>query len=446
MSGSLRRRLVLAACVWVLVLVAAGGVALDFAFRASVTRAFDEALREELHALIAGIETAADGSWWQSRAPDDPQYEAIYGGRYWQIADPDGRVERSRSLWDAALPLQARTRAGRPRFASIDGPAGEALRGIAQTIALPRLDRPLTFQAARTRAALDAEIARFTRLLAIALGTLALGLVIAVWLQVGYGLQPLRRLAEQLRAVRTGREERLHGDHPLEVQPLVAELDAVLAHNRRLVERARSSAADLAHALKTPLSVMNAELHAPGTDWRAVLARELGRTRALIDRHLGRAATAGGGRARRTEVAPIAGDLLAAMRRVHAERGIVFDADVSAGAAFAGEREDLEEMLGNLLDNAGKWARGRVRLAAASDGAVLRIDIDDDGPGLPAELRAGAAERGRRFDEMTPGSGLGLAIVGDIVDSYEGRIELGESPLGGLRVTLSLPQSADPAR
>ncbi len=442
MSGSLKRRLVVAASLWMLTLTIAGGVALDLAFRASVTRAFDVTLADELRTLIAGVETATDGTWWVSQRPDDPRYQSIYAGRYWQIADPNGRTERSRSLWDTSLALTARPQAGRARFAAIDGPAGQTLRGVEQTIALPRLDRPLSFQLALSRAALDAEIARFTRLLAIALSLLALGLLIAIWLQVIYGLRPLRRMARELRDVREGRRDAFDADQPAEVQPLVDELEAVLAHNRRLVERARSSSADLAHALKTPLSVMVAELHSPGDDWRAVMSRELGRTRELVNRHLNRAATTGAGRGRRTPVAPVVDDLLAAMRRIHADRGIAFDTAIDPGLVFAGEREDLEEMLGNLIDNAGKWARQRVVVRAETQGLELRIDVDDDGPGLPPEQRIDALERGRRFDEMTPGSGLGLAIIGDIADSYEGRLQLADSPLGGLQATLLLPDSA----
>lgn len=439
MSGSLKRRLVVAASLWVLTLTVAGGIALDLAFRASVTRAFDVTLADELRTLIAGVETAADGTWWVSQRPDDPRYQSIYAGRYWQIADPDGRTERSRSLWDESLPLTTGAQAGRARFAAIDGPGDQALRAVEQTIALPRLDRPLSFQLALSRAALDAEIARFTRLLAIALSLLALGLLVAIWLQVVYGLRPLRRMTRALREVREGRRESFDADQPAEVRPLVDELEAVLAHNRRLVERARSSSADLAHALKTPLSVMVAELHSPGDDWRTVMSRELGRTRELVNRHLNRAATTGAGRGRRTPVAAVVDDLLAAMRRIHADRGIVFDARIDTTASFAGEREDLEEMLGNLIDNAGKWARHRVFVTATTRGMELRIEVDDDGPGLPPEQRIDALERGRRFDEMTPGSGLGLAIIGDIVDSYDGRLQLDEATLGGLKATLLLP-------
>jgi signal transduction histidine kinase len=443
MTGSLRRRLVLAACAWVIALTVLGGVALSLAFRSAATRAFDAALAEQARQLLAAVETAPDGSWWLRRRPGDARFESIYSGRYWQLGD-GSRSEHSRSLWDAALPAPAAIAPGQAVFARFGGPAGQSLRGVQLRALLPRLQQPLDIQVADSAAVLDAETARFDQLLALALAVLAAGLVLAVWLQVGFGLRPLRRLAGEVREVREGRRDAIASGHPGEVQPLVEELDAVLGHNRRLLERARSSSADLAHALKTPLTVMAAELHAPGEDWRAVMTAQLARTRALIDRHLARAAIAGAGPGRRTPVPPVLEAVLAAMRRIHADRGLAFALHADDAAVFAGDRQDLEEALGNLLDNAGKWARTRVEVAVAVDAGAgrLRIDIDDDGPGLSQDDRDQATARGRRFDQRVPGSGLGLAIVEDIVASHGGSLALSDSPLGGLRVRLDLPAAA----
>lgn len=438
MRPSLRRRLIVSASLWVLAFALVGGLVLDYVFRASVTRAFDVSLREQLHELVAGIETAADGSWWLSRRPTDPGYQAIYGGAYWQIVDGSGRTERSRSLWDASFDMTAAPAAGTERHFMLDGPAGQPLRAIEQAIVAPRLGRPLTVLVARSRDVLDAETGRHAFLLAMSLAVLSAGLLVAIGVQVGFGLRPLRRMAVDLRDVHEGRRDALAEDYPHEVQPLVDELGAVLAHNRRLVERARSSAADLAHALKTPLSVMAAELHAPGDDWRAVIARELARTRSLVDRHLGRAATTGAGRMRHTPVQPVARDIVHAMTRLHGARGIGFRLDGDT-PVFTGEREDLEEMLGNLVDNAGKWARSQVRILVRGAPTTTTIVVDDDGAGLPPPLRDLLPQRGRRFDEMMPGSGLGLAIVDEIAASYDGTLNLEASPLGGLRAVLTLP-------
>ncbi len=439
MSASLSRRLVLVACSWVIALTALGGLVLNLAFQRAATASFDVALNDQLRELVAGLTTAGTGEWQLSQPPGDSRYVDIYSGRYWQIDDHAGGQERSRSLWDSSLVTCPAGAAGPPQWLSLKGPDGRPLRAIRQRIALPRRAQPVCVQVAVSRAALDVEIAQFTRTLVLALAILAGGLLVAVWLQVSFGLQPLRRLAGQVRAVREGRSDRIEGRHPAEIQPVVDELDAVLAHNRRLVERARRSSADLAHALKTPLSVMGAEVQRPGDDWRTTLDRQLQRMHALVQRHLGRAAMVGAGSGRRTPIAPVLDDLLAAMRRLHADRGIRFSRDVDDAAAFIGEREDLEELLGNLLDNAGKWARARVDVAVTQDESGLLIRIGDDGRGLTPLQRDSATERGRRFDERAPGSGLGLGIVEDIAGSYDGRLRLDASPSGGLLAELWFP-------
>ena len=445
MSGSLRRRLILAACAWVIALTALGGVVLNLGFQRAVTASFDVALNDQLRELVAGLTSAGNGDWLLSQPPGDSRYADIYSGRYWQVGDHEGRQERSRSLWDASLPACAADAAGtagisgKPTWLSLDGPDSRPLRAIRQHITLPRRAQPLCVQVAVSRATLDAQIAQFTRTLIIALAILGGGLLVAVWLQVGFGLRPLRRLAGQVRAVREGRSDHIDGQHPAEIQPVVEELDAVLAHNRRLVERARRSSADLAHALKTPLSVMAAEVQQPGDDWRGIIDEQLQRTRALVERHLGRAALVGAGSGRRTAVAPVVDALLSAMRRIHAGRSITFHATVPAEAMFVGEREDLEEALGNLLDNAGKWARSRVDIEVTQDSEALHIAIGDDGPGLSPVQRGAATERGRRFDERAPGSGLGLGIVEDIIGSYDGHLSLASSATGGLLARLWLP-------
>lgn len=442
MSGSLSHRLILAACAWVIGLTVLGGLVLTFAFQRAATASFDVALNDQLRELVAGLTTAGAGQWQLSQPPGDSRYGDIYSGRYWQVEDQEGRRERSRSLWDSRLATCPAGPAGGPEWLSPEGPDGRPLRAIRQRIALPRRTQPVCVQVAVSRAALDAEIAQFTRTLVLALAVLAGGLLVAVWLQVSFGLRPLRRLAGQVRAVREGRADRIDGRHPVEIQPVVDELDAVLAHNRRLVERARSSSADLAHALKTPLSVMAAEVQRPGEDWRGTVDRQLQRMQALVQRHLGRAAVVGAGSGRRTPVRPVLEDLFGAMRRIHAARGIAFHCTAGDDAVFIGEREDLEELLGNLLDNAGKWARSRVDVEVTQDRDGLRIRIGDDGPGLTPAQREAATERGRRFDERAPGSGLGLGIVDDIAGSYDGHLRLDAGASGGLLAELWFPMPA----
>jgi len=267
--------------------------------------------------------------------------------------------------------------------------------------------------------------------------------LVAVWLavlasQVQFGLRPLRRLAHQLERVRRGQAQRIDTDGlGSEIVPLGEELNALLEHQQRMVARARTSAEDLAHALKTPLSVLAAETDSAGTDWRTTVREQGTRMQASVDRYL--AVGLAADHRQRTGVAPVAQALCGLMARVHGERGVVFGAEgIDEALQFAGARADLEEMLGNLLDNAGKWARQRVLISAANDEGQLRIDVRDDGPGLAAEALAQVTQRGVRLDEREGSSGLGLAIVGDIAASYGGRLVL-ENAEPGLRATVWLP-------
>ena len=279
---------------------------------------------------------------------------------------------------------------------------------------------------------------------AAAAAAAAAAMALGLW-QVKRGLSALDELRAQLSAVRDGREPQVAGTYPAEVEPLVADLNALLAHRERAVQRAVAKAGDLAHGLKTPLAILAQEAVRADEDGHCDLAaaieQQVDRMRRQVDYHLAqaRAAASGAAPGARCAIAASAGPLARALLRLHAERGIAIDADVAGDHTFRGQREDLDEMLGNLVDNACKWARTRVAVAsAARDGRVV-ITVDDDGPGLEASMREHVLQRGVRADEAAPGSGLGLAIVRDIAELYGGSIALDASPLGGLRATLTLP-------
>jgi signal transduction histidine kinase len=251
-------------------------------------------------------------------------------------------------------------------------------------------------------------------------------------------LAPFRTLRAGLSSVREGRSQRIEGDYPTEVQPLVDDLNALLEDREQAVARALTTAGDLAHGLKTPLAVLaQAEL-------AATLRQQVERMQRQIDYHLARARATASSRAApglRCSVLPSVEGLVRTMRRLHAEREIAIDADVSPEHEIRGRREDLDEMLGNLLDNACKWGRTTVGVTAEARADHVHIVVDDDGPGVPAALRGDVLQRGVRADQAAPGSGLGLAIVADLVELYGGSIALGSSPLGGLRATLRLPSA-----
>ena len=277
-----------------------------------------------------------------------------------------------------------------------------------------------------------------------ALVVAAASMMVGLW-QVKRGLSALDDLRAQLSAVRGGRERRVEGAYPAEVEPLVADLNALLEHREHAVRRAVAKAGDLAHGLKTPLAVLAQEASradaAGQRDLAASIEQQVDRMRRQVDYHLAqaRAAASGAAPGARCQIAASAEPLARTLLRLHAGRGITIDANVPADHTFRGQREDLDEMLGNLVDNACKWARTRVAIASHARDGVVTIIVDDDGPGLGASMREHVLLRGVRADEAASGSGLGLAIVRDIAEVYGGSIALDASPLGGLRANLTLP-------
>jgi signal transduction histidine kinase len=326
----------------------------------------------------------------------------------------------------------------------VEGPDGQPLRLVERDIALPGSAHRLRFAVAGDRGEIDAAVARFNRTLAWALGLLGLGLLLALLVQIRYGLQPLRRIRQAIVAVRTGRAQRLEGEFPVEITPLSDELNVLIEHNAAVLERARTQVSNLAHALKTPLSVLTNDAAAASGPLAATVQRQTATMRRQIDHYLARARTAAAARVLgvRAELAPVVADLRRTLARIHVERKIAIETDVPAGLAVRGERQDLEEMLGNLADNACKWAASRVAISARREDGRILCTIDDDGPGLPESQRAAVFDRGRRLDENVPGTGHGLAIVREIAELHDGSVSLDRSPQGGLRAILSLP-SAD---
>jgi signal transduction histidine kinase len=265
--------------------------------------------------------------------------------------------------------------------------------------------------------------------------------------QVRRGLASFDELRARLVDVREGRHNRLEGDYPAEVQPLVSDLNALLSDREQRLARALTKAGDLAHGLKTPLAVLNQEAErakaAGQVEVAAAIARQVDRMRRQVDYHLAqaRASASGGNPGVRCHVLTSADGLARTMHMLHAERGVRVDVDVSHEHYVQGQREDLDEMLGNLVDNACKWARSRVIVASASEPGRVVLFVDDDGPGLDPSLRAAVLRRGVRADEAAPGSGLGLAIVRDLAELYGGSISLHESTAGGVRARLELPSA-----
>jgi signal transduction histidine kinase len=437
-TSSLRTRLLLAGGVGLVLVSALATWWLGAMYERSARTAMDQRLGNELIAVLALAESDAQGRLQLRRDLFDERYQRVFSGAYWQVQDAHGRpLGQSRSLWDETLQLPAALHTGPAQGYDTRGPLDTPLRALAQQVTLPRVPTPLRVVVATDRSDLDAQVSAFRQRTALALAVL-----IALWFavlvtQVHYGLRPLAELGRIAGQVRNGENVRFPQQGLVkEVAPLAAQLNDLLDHHQRMVVRARRSAEDLAHALKTPLTVLVTEADGDGSDWRQTLRSETARMQASIERYL--AAGIGADSQQRTAVAPVIDALCTLMQRVHNERGLVFAQDPDAQGLFAGAREDLEEMLGNLLDNAGKWAAHRVSIRVRHIDATLRIEVQDDGPGLPDADLQRVLERGVRLDQRAAGSGLGLAIVADIVESHGGTLVLANAE-PGLRATLTLP-------
>lgn len=439
---SLTLRLVGAGLIWMLVLLSTGGIVLTTAFRESVLQEFGQRLDALLRGMIAVTDIGPDGNLVITRPLGDPRFEQIFSGWYWQVAEPSGRLIRSRSLWDSALPVH--DDGTEMRRHEIVGPRGETLLVAERDLHFPGMAGPVHILVASDRRELDERIRGFDFLLLSALGLFAVGMAIAIVLQVRYGLNPLRAMTSGLSAIRRGDSQRLNGQYPKEIAPLAEAMNAVLEHDEALIERARTHVGNLAHSLKTALAVLRAELR--DLPDKPVVDEQLRIMTRLIEHHLARAsATAGSGRALGGQIAikPVVEEIATVLGRVHASRQIKIDIQVPPDIQFHGGREDLEEMLGNLMENAFKWARSRVRVKTAGAEQLL-VCVEDDGPGLSPDQTVTASRRGARFDEMMPGWGLGLGIVTDLATVNGGTLTLDRSELGGLRATLTLPTPAGP--
>jgi len=449
-TESLRFRLLAGAAVWVaMALMLAGWIIADL-FQTHVRQRFEAELANHLEQLAAVLEIDADGKPALRQPLSDPRFRRPLSGLYWQVGDGDAAPLRSRSLWDSVLDLpKDRLEDGGLHRHDAAGPANQSLIVLERFVLPPERTEPVRIAVAADRDELAGVTRAFNATLALSLAVLAAVLIAAALIQVQIGLRPLSRLRGELTEVRGGRKKRFDGTMPREIQPLVEDLNALLAHAEEVVGRGRLQAGNLAHALKTNLAVLANEAGAlDERNARAVgpaMVRQVELMRRHLDHHMARAraAAARGVPGVGTPVADCVAALARVMRKLHAAAGLDIAVDVPAGLLFAGEREDLDEMLGNLLDNACKWARGRVGVTCRREaGGMLSVTFDDDGPGLPGDSRDAVLEPGVRLDESMPGTGLGLAVVRDVARLYGGDVRLDASPLGGLRAVLRLPAAA----
>jgi signal transduction histidine kinase len=466
---SLAARLIAAAAIWTLLGLLVGGYALSGLFRSSVEADFDARLQADLDEMIAAAEPTSDGGLSLQGRFADPRFERVYSGWYWQIT-PEGPkgplmnfAQISRSLWDhmfaigepgptyrsATLKVTDFENSRGLEWGHAEGPDGQRLRFVSRRIEFPvsaaapkGSTRVFSLMIAADVSQVENEVARFNGILFWSLAILGVGLIAAIFIQVRIGLQPLNRVSRALARIREGQALRLEGRFPAEISPLASELNSLIEHSAEVVGRARTHVSNLAHYLKTPLSVLASEAAArPGPLADAVL-RQVAVMRRQVDHYLARARAAGALNVlgNRTSVKPVIDDLARVLSRIHADHHLNIEVDCPGDLMFRGERQDLEEMVGNLIDNACKWASTRVLVVARKNsGASFEVIVGDDGGGIEPGERARVGERGERLDETVPGSGLGLAIVRDIAKLYGGTLSLGDSTLGGLEARLTLP-------
>jgi len=446
--GSLTLRMIALAAGWIIPLLVIGGFALDDVLARAIRRNFDDQLNYAATALIATAEVGPGGEARSSRPLSDQRFLEPYSGLYWQVSAPGEEPFRSRSLWDRALAWKVHSGCATGCFYNSETFRDEPLRVVERDAVLPGARTVFHFQVAQVSRDLDVQVEALRATLWWSLSALGLGLLILAGLQSTYGLSPLRKVSRAIAAIRSGRATRVADDFPPEISPLVAELNELLADNAAQAEAAKLHAGNLAHALKTPMSVLLGAARGHDPDLAALVVGQTAIMQRHVDHQLARARAAGRRSAStaRAEVWPALEGLVRTLTRIHAGRvgpagpGVVIDLDGDRTAAFRGERQDLEEMLGNILDNAAIYGGGRVfATVARTDGHVV-VTIEDDGPGIAPADRVALFERGARLDTGKPGTGLGLAIVRDVAGIYDGTVTLGESEdLGGLMVTLTLP-------
>lgn len=436
--------MIVIAAAWITILLIGGGIALDRVLTTSVERNFDEQLEYVLTAMIASAEIGPDGEVRQNRPLGDQRFLEPNSGLYYQISGKGQEDYPSRSLWDDPLAVQWNAPGDAPRFRKAIKGRDEPVRIVERAIILPDSDTRWIFMVAQSTEGLESQIDELRTVLVTSFMLLALGLIILAALQTFYGLWPLRAVRQAIAQMRSGRESRVIQALPDEVMPMVNELNALLDHNEKQAEESRRHAGNLAHALKTPLTVIMNSATAKSDDLAETVIREATTMRRQVDHHLARARAVGrrGHSHSRANVWNSLESVERAVSRLYSHVRLDMAGDKVLAARV--ERQDLDEMLGNLIENAAKYGGGSVFVTVEENSGFVEMLVEDDGQGIPEADRERIFDRGARLDTSKPGTGLGLAIVRDVAEIYDGTVALEESEdLGGLLVRLRLPKAAN---
>jgi len=450
MRRSIHFRLLLAATLVLAAFLGLAGIAVEQAYHNSSRQALREGLLASVYSLLAAAQEDEAGGMRLPELLPDPRFNQPASGLLAVVEALNGEYRwRSASALGTSLEWpHISAEPGRPLYGEVPDADGRrhALIQFAIVWELDGGEWNYLISVAEDLAGFEAEQAAFRRTLWLWLAGVALLLLLAQGAVLRWGLRPLRQVAGALRDVEAGRAERLGGDYPAELQGLTENINSFIEQSARRQARYRNSLDDLAHSLKTPMAVLQGALDAQGDEdcvsLRQTAAEQMARMQAIVGRQLQRAAASGGRvLARPVEVRPVAERLIASLRKVYRDHELDIDLTLSKDAAFRGDPTDLMEILGNLLDNAFKHARHRLALSVRQEKGVLRLEIDDDGPGIPAEIRDEVLQRGMRGDESVAGQGIGFAAAEEIISAYGGRLDLDDSPLGGARVVVSFPMA-----
>ncbi len=433
-------------------------MALTWFYQQSTYKLFDDPLENAITDLIAAVETGEaalpPGTLFLTREPIDPRYQRALSGRYWMIGrfQADGSlvpVRASRSLSGETLNLSDAVKVAidnqtKSEFRTrAQGPDGEPLRVLLRSVILPN-DASVVMLAAADIREPQRDIRRFAMLAVGLMLMISAAVLAAIYWQVRLGLQPIFELRQKVADVREGKVEKVDGIYPSELAPLADELNTLIDHNKDVVERARTHVSNLAHGLKTPLAVLLNEAEMSKSGLSDVVERQAKTMKRQVDHHLQRARAAARGQVVgvSTSMDETVIPLARTLERIYRDKDIDFDLSIPDGLMFRGEKRDLEELAGNLMDNACKWTKSRVSVHAQmidGDDGFFTLTVGDDGPGLAEDQYEEALKRGARLDEATPGTGFGLPIVEDLAKAYKGDLKLGRSELGGLEVVVKLP-------
>ena len=441
MNNSLTKRIITLSIFWIMITLVVTAFLLGRFYLQHIEEHYDAHVITHVEELVAAVETNADGRVLVSRQPTDPRFYRENSGWYWEVLSGDNSLERSASLGNNRLDLSEVVTKESHVVQTVYGPDQKRLRAHVVHVSYPHDPGSLTIVATAPEMAIRDDVHDFYAHIITSFLVLGVGLSVAVVVQVSVALKPLKAIRSAISDIKAGKTERLPRQFPKDVQPLVDELNFLLDHNETLLKRARNQLGDLAHSVKNPLTVIRNEARNMSGKQGQLILDQSHVMANNIDHYLSRARIYGKQDAigYRTSVRSVIDDLCFAVQHIHKERGIGIELQCMEDRWFRGEAQDLEEMAGNLIDNAFKWARSKVVVSCDSDHNQLALIIEDDGPGIAEEELKTITRRGRKLDERSPGHGHGLGIAEDIANLYGGSLKLGRSELGGLRAELDLP-------